>query len=117
MDKILDYIMLVDLQSLIAPFTALLVALIENRGKHFADYILVALASVSVGGVVDEYIPSHSIFISMLVGVMAGVLSDDLFVKIREEFPSLLDEIMKGISTWVKSMINKYLGKDKKEDE
>lgn len=106
--------MLIDLQLFIAPYIALLVALIENRGKHFADYILLALTSVGIAGSVDSYLPEHNMFIALLVGIMSGILTDDLFTKVKEEFPSLLDEIVKGFSTWVKENIKKFLKKGKK---
>lgn len=118
MEKIIEYVFTnLDIHHYTAPIVALITSLGENKGKSksFAEYLITVFLSMSVAGIIIEYLPAHTIFIGILVGILSGVLIDDLYIKLVEKFPRAVDDLFDTLIAGLKHLIKKWFGDDKNE--
>lgn len=97
----------------IAPIAAFIVAVLENKSRGIKDCIIVSLIAVGIAGAVENYIPLHTVFISLLIGVLSGVCTDDLYTKLLIKFPTFVDDVLEIIFGGIKAFFNKLFGDNK----
>ena len=112
MERLIEYILLhFKLENSIAPVLALIIAIMDNKSKGIKDCIIVSILATGVAGVVQDYLPAHSIWISICIGVSSGVCTDALYERFVNKFPYIVDDILNLMSEGIKAFINKLFGK------
>lgn len=95
----------------IAPIMAFIVALLENKDKGVKNCFIVCCLSISIAGITEAYLPAHTFFIAMLVGIISGVSADDLYSKFTNKFPSLIEDtfdiLSSGVLTFIKNIFKR----------
>ena len=65
MERLIEYLLLhFKLENSIAPVLALIIAVMDNKSKGVKDCIIVSILATGVAGVVQDYLPAHSIWTS-----------------------------------------------------
>ena len=66
MERLIEYLLFhFKLENSIAPVLALIIAVMDNKSKGVKDCIIVSILATGVAGVVQDYLPAHSIWISI----------------------------------------------------
>ena len=105
-------LMPIGLTNLLAGIIAALITLIDPvpENRHWVTKIVTALFAFSIAGTVIDYIPNDHIFSAILVGVISGIFTDDLYFKLTkrmpEELDKLLDLVFQGIRKFFKKWFN-----------
>ena len=83
MEKLLDVLVNAPVISITASIIAVITALMENHGNGNSTRhnIVIAILAFSIAGIIVEYLPEQNIFISTFIGLMSGMVVDDLFDK------------------------------------
>lgn len=112
MEKIIEYLFVnLEFKHSIAPIIAFIIAILENKSKGFKDCLIVAILAVGIAGVVEDYLPQHTFFVSICVGIASGVCTDDLYTRFIDKFPTFIDDVLNTMFTGIKVLIRKFFGK------
>ena len=116
MEKLIEYIFThLDKNYSIALVLAFTFSLSEARALGRKNYFIVAILAVGIAGAVEDYLPAHTIFVSIIIGIVAGICTDDLYTKFVSIFPTFLDEISSAFIDGVKAIIKRWTGNKKDE--
>lgn len=112
MEKWFEYLFVnLEVKHNVAPILALIIAIMDNKSRGFKDCLIVSILALGVAGVVEDYLPTHTLWISICIGVSSGVCTDALYDKFVERFPSIIDNILNMIMEGIKGFINRMFGK------
>lgn len=112
MEKIIEYLFInLELKHNVAPVIAFLIAVAENKSKGFKDRLIVAILAVGIAGVVEGYLPQHTFFVSICVGIASGVCTDDLYTRFVDKFPTFIDDVLNTMFNGIKNLLKKFFGK------
>ena len=95
----------------VAPILALIIAIMDNKHRGFKDCLIVSILALGVAGVVEDYLSTHTLWISICIGVSSGVCTNALYDKFVERFPFIIDNILNMIMEGIKGFINRMFGK------
>ena len=99
------------LENSVATVLALVIAIMDNKSKGVKDCIIVSILATGVAGVVQDYLPAHSVWISICIGVSSGVCTDALYERFVNRFPYMVDDILNLVSEGIKAFINRLFRK------
>lgn len=112
MEKWFEYLFVnLEIEHNVAPILALIIAIMDNKSRGFKDCLIVSILALGVAGVVEDYLHTHTLWISICIGVSSGVCTDALYDKFVERFPSIIDNILNMIMEGIKGFINRMFGK------
>ena len=116
MEKLIEYIFTnLDKNHSIALVLAFVFSFLEAKALGWKNCCIVAILAVGIAGAAEDYLPAHTIFVSIIIGIVAGICTDDLYNKFVSKFPAFLDEIYSALVDGIKENINRWLGN--KNDE
>lgn len=116
MEKLIEYIFThLDKNHSIALVLAFVFSFLEAKALGWRNCFIVAILAVGIAGAAEDYLPAHTIFISIIIGIVAGICTDDLYTKFVSKFPTFLDEISSTFIDGVKAIINRWTGNKKDE--
>lgn len=110
MEKYKEYIVSgLDLDNTVSAVTAVVMALIENsgKGKKLKHLLIISACSFGLAGALIDFIPNPSFYIVLLTGVLVGILTDDLYGRIIQKFPTLTEDVLNVLIEKIKNRINK----------
>lgn len=111
MEKIIEYLFVnLEINRSIAPILAFIVAVLENKSKGLKDCIIVSLLAIGIAGTVEDYLPEHTLFMAICVGILSGISTDDLHSKFTNKFPTFIDDVFNALSNGIKTFLNRFLG-------
>ena len=112
MEKWFEYLFVnLEIKHNVAPILALIIAIMDNKHRRFKDCLIVSILALGVAGVVEDYLYTHTLWISICIGVSSGVCTDALYERFVNKFPYMVDDILNLISEGIKAFINKLFGK------
>lgn len=116
MEKLIEYIFTnLDKKYSIALILAFIFSFLEARTLGWKNCFIVAILAVGIAGAAEDYLPAHTIFVSIIIGIVAGICTDDLYTKFVSKFPTFLDEIYSVLVDGIKAFINRWTGNKKDE--
>ena len=97
---------------LISSIIAAIVSIIENSSNNnsFKNNVVEALLAFGVAGMIVDYVPRHNIYIAVLIGILSGIMTEDLLDKLRSNSSSYIDKILDIIFLGIKSLLCKVFG-------
>lgn len=112
MEKVIEYLFVnLEVKHSIAPVLAFLIAILENKSKGIKDCLIVSILAIGIAGVVEDYLPKHTFFVSICVGIASGVCTDDLYTRFVNKFPKFIDDVINIVFNGIKTLLKKYFGK------
>ena len=112
MEKWFEYLFVnLEIEHNVAPILALIIAIMDNKSRGFKYCLIVSILALGVAGVVEDYLYTHTLWISICIGVSSGVCTDALYDKFMERFPFIIDNILNMIMEGIKGFINRMFGK------
>lgn len=116
MEKLIEYIFThLDKNHSIALVLAFVFSFLEARALGWKNCFIVAILAVGIAGAAEDYLPAHTIFVSIIIGIVAGICTDDLYTKFISKFPTFLDEVYSTFIDSIKVIINRWIGNTKDE--
>lgn len=115
MEKLLDVLVNAPVISITASIIAVITALMENHGNGNSTRhnIVIAILAFSIAGIIVEYLPEQNIFISTFIGLMSGMIVDDLFDKASSKMPDFIDKTLDIVLSGIKKTLAKIFGVNK----
>ena len=103
-------LMPIGLINLLAGIIASLITLIEPvlEKRNWVTKIVTALFAFSIAGTVIDHIPNVHIFSAVLVGVISGVFTDDLYFKLTKRMPEELDKFLDLLFQGIRKFFKKW---------
>ena len=100
----------IGLTNLLAGIIAALITLIEPvpENRHWVTKFVTSLFAFSIAGTVINYTVDVHIFSAILVGVISGVFTDDLYFKLTERMPKELDKLLDLIFQGTRKFFKKW---------
>lgn len=97
--------------SLLASFVAFSVALGENYKKGYQYCLTIALLAFGFAGLMQTLLEEHTIYLDIILGVLSGIFTDDIFAQFEKSFMTILSQSNEYITTSIKAVIeNKFKG-------
>lgn len=99
--------------SLLASFVAFSVALGENYKKGYQYCLTIALLAFGFAGLMQTLLEEHTIYLDIILGVLSGIFTDDIFAQFEKSFMAILSQSNEYITTAIKAVIEKKFKGDK----